>query len=90
MTYTEFDDAEVAAEEATAASKRAGEEIRFMVCGTLLVDGAPVYFLMEADDADDAVRDRAFLVRNDREMSQVERMLLDWAQRGQANADRDR
>jgi hypothetical protein len=51
-----------------------------MVCGTLLKDGSPAYFLLAADTADADVREVAFSVREGRQMSDYERLLLQQAE----------
>jgi hypothetical protein len=51
-----------------------------MVCGTLLHDGTPTYFLLAADTADADVREVAFSVREGRHMSDYERLLLQQAE----------
>jgi hypothetical protein len=61
----------------SAVSAKADDQ---QICGTLLKSGEPRYFLMKADAADDEVRDRAFAVREGREISEYERMLLERAQ----------
>jgi hypothetical protein len=47
-----------------------------MVCGTLLKDGEPSYFLMPRGIDDEAVRDRAFQIREGRSMGEYEKFLL--------------
>lgn len=51
------------------------------ICGTLLKSGEPRYFLMPASAADDDIRDRAFAVREGRDISDYERLLIEQAQR---------
>lgn len=51
------------------------------VCGVLLLDGTPAYFVMAADASDVEVRARAFELRHGRAMSHVEVALDDIARR---------
>jgi hypothetical protein len=66
-TFEDFD--------AAVTAKGEGEQ----VCGTLLKSGEPRYFLMPADAADEEVRDRAFQVREGREISTYEQFLIQQA-----------
>jgi hypothetical protein len=51
------------------------------ICGTLLKSGAPRYFLMPAAAPDEDIRDRAFAVREGRDISDYEKLLLEQAMR---------
>lgn len=51
------------------------------VCGTVLGDGKPVYFLAPKSTPDAALRDLAFEVRHGRRPDPVEVQLADWIDR---------
>jgi hypothetical protein len=73
-----FDDWDLA----TAEADRLG----LTVCGTLLPDGSPRYFLLPSSAAEDEIRSRAFEIREGRPMHRVEQFALGvaLAQRGSA------
>lgn len=49
------------------------------VCGTLGLNGEPIYFYMPEGVDDDVVRDEAFRLRNGRVMTAYERLVLEEA-----------
>ncbi len=51
-----------------------------MVCGTVDLDGNPLYFTMPREATDREVRAEAFRVRHGRRMSHLEEKLLDIAE----------
>ena len=68
-TFTQFDDA--------TDAKAEGE----MVCGTLLKTGEPVYFVMPSAASDEQIRNASFEIREGREWTTYEEMLLGTAKR---------
>lgn len=49
------------------------------VCATVLSDGTPVYFTVAFDATEDEVRDTAFQVREQRLLTDSERVLIELA-----------
>lgn len=67
-TFTDFAEAEAAKTEGT------------MVCGTLMKDGEPRYFVLPSDVPDHLIRDTAFQIREGRPVSSWERWILELAE----------
>lgn len=63
-----------------AEAKTAADALGLKVGGTFR-DTTPAYFLHDADDTDEQIRDAAFLVRHGRPMNEYERLVLGAAER---------
>lgn len=56
-----------------------------VVCGTLALDGRPIYFTVPATSTNHDVQVKAFEVRNGRPMSDAESLLAEYAARGMSD-----
>lgn len=73
----------------TYASREAVDEALpdgHTVCATLLPDSTPVYFTVALDATEDEVRDTAFQIREQRKLSDSERVLIAITKMVQQNA----
>lgn len=60
-------------------AKQEAETTGGMVCGTILPDGRPCYYVVPSDSDDLDLVKRAFALKNGREMTQGEQLLVEMA-----------